>query len=446
MRSRVTAVFTLSALVLGISAGAIIWGISRAYLIDVRQQTGIRQAQASAAAIGRLLSPEDPDLPRQAQEFAGVNESGVLITRGSRVLASAGLGPQQIPARLRQLIDSGESARQRVRVNGEVQLIVGIPLATGASYYQSLPFRRVDNALRTLTVAMLAAGAAGLVLNALWARAATRRALRPVDELTAAARAVARGELGTRMPEHDRDLAQVARVFNTTTADLERRVRADARFASNVSHELRTPLTTITNAVAVLDRRRAQLPDVAREAVDLLSSQVRRFERLVLDLLDLSVITEGDTNLALEEVDLRDFVRRLAVAEGWGRVSVPDEAVTVVADSLRLERIVSNLVANARTHGEGLVRLAVSRRDARAVIEVDDAGPGVPEPDREVIFERFVHRPTRSGQRDRGSGLGLALVAQLTALHRGRVRVEDRPGGGARFVVELPLGQSEDVS
>jgi signal transduction histidine kinase len=223
-------------------------------------------------------------------------------------------------------------------------------------------------------------------------------------------------------------------------------VRADARFASNVSHELRTPLTTITNAVAVLDRRRAQLPDVAREAVDLLSSQVRRFERLVLDLLDLSVITEGDTNLALEEVDLRDFVRRLAAAEGWGRVSGPDEAVTVSADPRRLERIVSNLVVNARTHGEGLVRLAVSRRDHRAVIEVDDAGPGVPEPDREVIFERFVHRPTRSGQRDRGSGLGLALVAQLTALHRGRVRVEDRPGGGARFVVELPLGQSEDMS
>ena len=127
LRRRVTAVFTLSALVLGISAGAIIWGISRAYLVDVRQQTGIRQAQASAAAIGRLLSPEDPDLPRQAQEFAGVNESGVLITRGSRVLASAGLGPQQIPARLRQLIDSGESARQRVRVNGVVQLIVGFP-------------------------------------------------------------------------------------------------------------------------------------------------------------------------------------------------------------------------------------------------------------------------------------------------------------------------------
>jgi HAMP domain-containing protein len=141
---------------------------------------------------------------------------------------------------MRQLIDSGESARQRVRVNGEVQLIVGIPLATGASYYQSLPFRRVDNALRTLTLAMLAAGAAGLVLNALWARAATRRALRPVDELTAAARAVARGELGTRMPEHDRDLAQVARVFNTTTADWSAgcgRMRASpATSATNCGH------------------------------------------------------------------------------------------------------------------------------------------------------------------------------------------------------------------
>lgn len=105
-------------------------------------------------------------------------------------------------------------------------------MATGAVYYQSLPFRRVDSALRTLTVAKLIAGAAGLLLHAAWARAATRRALRPIDELTAAAHAVARGELGTRMPENDRDLAPVARVFNAATADLERRVQADARFAS----------------------------------------------------------------------------------------------------------------------------------------------------------------------------------------------------------------------
>jgi signal transduction histidine kinase len=246
------------------------------------------------------------------------------------------------------------------------------------------------------------------------------------------------------MPENDPDLAPVAQVFNTTTADLERRVQADARFASNVSHELRTPLTTMTNAVAVLDRRRTQLPDAAREAVELLGSQIRRFERLVLDLLDLSVVIEGNRQLALEPVILPDFLRRLAAAEGWGQVEAPDENFTVSADPRRLERIISNLVANARSHGGGLVRLAVAGWGDRVRIEVDDAGPGVPPEARSLIFERFVHRPTRSGSADRGSGLGLALVAQLTALHQGRVWVEDRPEGGARFVVELPIGRTEE--
>jgi len=440
LRNEVTAVFLLSALILALTAGSIIYGISRGYLIEVRQQTGIRQAQASAAAVQRLLVPGNVDLPEQVRQLGGISESGVLVTRGETVLASAGLSLPEVPPRLRRLVESGTQAHQRVRIDGEVRLLVGIPLTSRASYYQSLPLNRVESGLRALTVAVVLAGLAGLLLSGLWARAATRRALRPVDELTAAAHAVARGELSTRLPETDRDLAAIARLFNATAAALERRVRSDARFASDVSHELRTPLTTMSNAMAVLDRRRAQLPEVAAEAVELLGSQIRRFERLVLDLLEISVHTEGSRSLALEHVHLPTFVRHVADANGWQGVDVDvrDAIAGVTGDPRRLERIVCNLVANAQGHGSGLVRFGVSRCGDRVRLEVDDAGPGVPLEARERIFERFVHGPARPGNEDGGAGLGLALVRELTALHQGRVWVEDRPGGGARFVVELP--------
>jgi signal transduction histidine kinase len=111
----------------------------------------------------------------------------------------------------------------------------------------------------------------------------------------------------------------------------------------------------------------------------------------------------------------------------------------VLADRVRLERVVANLLDNARRHGKGLVRLGVVRRDGRARVEVDDAGPGVPAEAREHVFERFARgSPADRDATDSGAGLGLALVSQHVRRHDGRTWVEERPGGGARFVVELP--------
>ena len=111
----------------------------------------------------------------------------------------------------------------------------------------------------------------------------------------------------------------------------------------------------------------------------------------------------------------------------------------MLADRVRLERVVANLLDNARRHGKGLVRLGVLRHEGRARIEVDDAGPGVPADAREHVFERFARgSPADREATDSGAGLGLALVSQHVRRHEGHTWVEERPGGGARFVVELP--------
>jgi signal transduction histidine kinase len=124
---------------------------------------------------------------------------------------------------------------------------------------------------------------------------------------------------------------------------------------------------------------------------------------------------------------------------GDAAVEVEHPAPLVIADRRRLDRVLANLCQNAAVYAGGVVRLGVCRRDGHAVIEVDDDGPGVPPESRDAVFERFSRGPHRGGVTDSGgTGLGLALVAQHVHGHRGQVWVEDRPGGGARFVVELP--------
>ncbi|WP_367115260.1 sensor histidine kinase [Pseudonocardia sp.] len=214
----------------------------------------------------------------------------------------------------------------------------------------------------------------------------------------------------------------------------------DIQFAGNVSHELRSPLTTMINAVAVLRRRSADMPPAASQAVALLDADVHRFRRMVIDLLEISRADGEIDGRDLERCDVPEIVAHsVADRESCPPAEVIGVPPLVLADRRRLDRVVCNLLDNAGNHGGGVIRVAVIGRDQWVRLEVDDDGPGVPLAQREQIFERFT-RGDLAGRRgeDTGTGLGLALVAQHVARHRGRVWVEDRPGGGSRFVVELP--------
>jgi two-component system sensor histidine kinase MtrB len=128
-----------------------------------------------------------------------------------------------------------------------------------------------------------------------------------------------------------------------------------------------------------------------------------------------------------------------ARAKAPATFEIEAQPLLVHGDRRRLDRIVANLLDNADKYAGGPVRVAVTGRDGRARLEIDDAGPGVAAELRDRVFERFA-RGVQAGQRGQGggSGLGLSLVAQHVRHHRGSVWIEDRPGGGARFVVELP--------
>ena len=230
---------------------------------------------------------------------------------------------------------------------------------------------------------------------------------------------------------------------------LQERIEHEVRFTSDVSHELRSPLTTLVTALGVLESHRDEIPERSRHALDLLTAELRRFRRMVDDLLEISRVEHR--------------VRR-AVARGGrggragpprrcrgGAGDVPVEVDPAVAgvrlpvDKRRIERVVTNLVANASQYAGGVTRVAVEPAPGAVRLVVADHGPGVLPAERERVFERF-YRGQSAGQRGatEGTGLGLSLVAEHVRLHGGRVWVECDADGENRFVVELPL--SGDVT
>jgi signal transduction histidine kinase len=186
------------------------------------------------------------------------------------------------------------------------------------------------------------------------------------------------------------------------------------------------------------------MPDRAQTALDLLSADVDRFQQLVEDLLEISRYDAGAIRLDLSEIPIVELV--LAVTASL-HLDVPVEADEALAHTLvrvdkrRLSRVIANLLDNANKYGGGATRVEISMVDDRVRLAVEDNGPGVPESDRQVVFDRFS-RGSASGRRSAGSegvGLGLALVSEHLRLQGGDVWVEDRPDGqsGARFVVDL---------
>jgi two-component system sensor histidine kinase MtrB len=457
LRTRVTAAFALGALGLALLLSLLTYTLSSTYLLRQREASALRQAFVNARLVQAGLRVANPDVPELLSDLETPATSESLLERGGEWFASnpVEVGHDDLPGELRDRAARGTAARQRFRLAGSPRLAVGVPLpAVQATYHEVFSLAELDRTLRVLTGSLAAGAAVTVLLGMALGRWVSGQAVRPLADAGQAARSISRGRLDTRLdPDPDPDLRVLSAAFNDMADALEQRIERDARFASDVSHELRSPLTTLTTAVELLHARRAELPASAAESVELLRVEVERFQRMVLDLLEISRMDAGVAELALEEVRAVELVREaLRVASQAGAsapdhpppVAVGDEVgdLVVQADKRRLVQVVANLVANAEGHGGGLAGVGLERAGDRIRILVDDAGPGVPEAYRSRIFERFSRPPASAGARRDGGGvgLGLALVAEHVRLHGGTVWVEDRPGGGARFVVELPTG------
>jgi signal transduction histidine kinase len=447
LRARITVAFALGALLLSTVMGGLTYGVTLRYLVRQRESAIVHQAYVNAQLIRAGLRSARPDVPQllAGLETSDAGSESVLRYTDRWFATSLAVGRDSVPVRLRTAVLRGTPAQQRYRLDGTPHLVVGVPIpSVDAHYFEVFTLAELDRTVRLIGVTLAAAAALTTLAGAFLGRWASGRVLTPVSQAAVAAADIAGGNLDTRLETGaDPDMAVLSSSFNRMVDALRERIDRDARFASDVSHELRSPLTTVATSLEVIMARRHELPERAQLALDLLAADVERFERLVQDLLEISRFDAGVARLAVEDVRVDELVGHAVPKERTELLDVDRDAAGLVirADKRRLERVVTNLLTNAEVHGGGAVRVGVRRVDGTVHLEVDDAGAGVPADDRERVFERFARGAAagrRSGSGGDGVGLGLALVSEHVRLHHGRVWVEDRPGGGARFVVELP--------
>jgi two-component system, OmpR family, sensor kinase len=344
----------------------------------------------------------------------------------------------------------------------------------GAVVVSGLPTAGVDDTLVTVGVIFGIVAAIALVAAIIVGIIIIRRQLAPVSRVAATARDVAdleldRGEvtlptnvLAVHPDAAHTEVGQLATALNRMLERIsdalaarhasETRVR---QFVADASHELRTPLAAIRGYTELAQRRRDELPSDVQHAMGRVESEAVRMTRLVEDMLLLARLDSGRP-LETEAVDLSqlavDAVADAHVAgpdHDWS-LELPEEPVVVAGDAPRLQQVLVNLLANARTHTPAgtTVTTSLSDDDDGAVLTVADNGPGIPSALQPEIFERFARGDTSRSRREGSTGLGLAIVSAVVKAHHGNINVSSSPGDTV-FTVRIPGSQpphSDDKS
>ena len=297
--------------------------------------------------------------------------------------------------------------------------------------------------------------AATLIVSILLSRFLARTIATPLRKLAHAAHRVRRGSAREvdvpTLPARRDEIGQLARALHEMTQSLRQRIDATDAFAADVTHELKNPLASLRSAVDTLER--VEDPDLRAQMIEVVRQDVRRLDRLVVDIAEASRLDAELSRALFEPVDVGPMIE--AMVPVWeergagnerGRVEIAFarprlRTAIVMGDESRLARLVDNLVDNAISFSPpgGLVEISAASVGDEVVIGVQDEGPGVPGDAREAIFNRF-HSIRPEEDFGRHSGLGLAIARAIAQGHGGSIEIEDRQDGrsGARFVIRFP--------
>ena len=451
LRLRLLATFAVGALLLSSLFAVLTYVAFERVLVSNQQQTDLRQSFVNAALIRSTLYTSPPDLANQLNAIEQATNSSVLVhTHHQWLSKSHGAATADVTSTIIRLVDQGHVVQQTLERKGRLIFVVGVPIpAVETQVFEVFHLGRLNDTLRTL-LTVLGLGAlvttfVGLA-GGLWV---ARRTVRPLQRVSSAAAAIAEGDLTTRLDltRPDLEIQQLTESFNGMVARLSDRLERDARFASDVSHELRSPLTTLATTTAVLQQHRDELSASGRASLDLLSADLAIFQTLIDDLLEMARSDAGASSPNLETVPVAELVRqatrraaqRLGVAVPTIEVDTAAPSDEVAVDRRRFERVMANLMSNAQRYAHGVTAVRVHPDAGVVVIDVDDAGPGVPADERDRVFDRFFRgRAAHARGIAHGTGLGLALVLDHVTTLGGSVTILDSPEGGARVRIVLP--------
>lgn len=460
LRGRMVAFFSLGALAAAIALSVVTFASTRSYLLSQRSEVAKRQAFNNAQLVRTLYAENPTDVDQLIANIrserggyavlhldATETESEYFFAQEPLRFTQSNL-PQELVTRTLQ----GNTGRQRFTFDSNPYEAIGVSIPSiHAQYFEAFPLGDVATTLGTIQTTLLIGVILITVAAAFLGLSTSRNVLRPLLRVTGAADEIATGGLDTRLEiETDPDLIRLVTSFNDMADAVQQRIEREQRFASDVSHELRSPVTALGAAVDVLVLKREEFSDRNREAIDILASQVKRFDRTVIDLLELSRLDAGASENNLENVHLSDLIRRIMARHKFDHIAFNDSTISshsslgavdeVIVDRRRVERILLNLLENARDHGGGATRVTLADQDNFFILSVEDAGQGIALSERTRIFERFA-RGT-AARMSTGSGLGLAIVQEHARALGGTAHVEDSPTGGAKFVITIKKTQS----
>lgn len=406
---------------------------------------------APAAGIEAASAPEAITDSGVLERFLDRGPTGVWVefADGTRLA----LGETQVEASegLRDIAAAGEIAYQFTEGPRGMALVTAARFPPdGPLYFFVTPAAAVVDTVRQVGLVIGAAGLVALTAGALSAGGVARRMLAPVAAARQAAERMRAGDLGVRLEQAGSDeFGRLSGAFNEMAASLqstidqleEARAR-ERRFVADVSHELRTPLTGLTNEAHLLLNRLQAGETVTSDDVALagmLQDDVTRLRHLVEDLLEMSRLDSDALPAESKIVDLDALLTSIISSRHPEAKLVSSLDRPLTTDPRSLERIVGNLLDNARRHApDAPVTVAASLLDDRLVVEVSDRGPGVTPEMLPRLTERFATADTARGS---GTGLGLAIADEHARRLGGSLTPLLRAGGGMTFRLEVPVGQ-----
>jgi two-component system OmpR family sensor kinase len=377
------------------------------------------------------------------------NEEVFTFVDGRGYRSTQDLPKPRLIDRLKQLGDITQSERGEVdTAEGRVRYLA-VPLEVGnrrrgvfaVSVNLEQERAEVVEAVQTAAGVSLAV----LLIASALAWVIAGRVLAPLRTLRTTAQAITETDLTRRLDVHGNDeIAELGRTFNAMLDRLEAAFASQRAFVSDAGHELRTPITIVRGHLELL----GEDPSEREETIALVTDELDRMARFVEDLLLLAKAEQGDF-LHLSPLDLDVLTEELyakakALADRDWRLSGSGTG-RVTADRQRLTQAVMQLAQNAAEHTEEGDRIALGSAisNGRAMLWVADSGPGIPEEEREEIFERF-HRGGDGRRRSDGAGLGLSIVRAIAEAHGGRVQLDSREGAGATFTLIVPTEPPEE--
>ena len=337
---------------------------------------------------------------------------------------------------------SGDTARHPIVVDGRVVGLIARARWVGPTEDTDVTFQQAQ--LRNFLVATLAA----ILLAALAAALLSRTFLAPARAVGDATHRLAAGDFKARVKVASTDeFGRLADDFNLLALTLERNEEMRRRMMADVAHELRTPLTIIQGELAALEDGIRQFTP---KTLSSLQGEARALGKLVDDLYQLSLSDLGALDYRRSDVDLRtraaDALRPLrerCAEQGLllDDSGIPGEPLMVHADADRLGQLISNLVENSvrYTDAPGRIEVRCGKATGRAMLEISDSAPGIPEEQMTRLFERFFRMESSRSRSSGGAGLGLAICRNIVEAHDGTIEASASPLGGISITVSLPL-------